>query len=182
MRSSAKAPARLLIDQLAAPVAVLTVRHQGRTHGTTVSTLTRVSHRPLLVGTALRAGSVLSRLASAEGRFAVNVLGASQSSIARWFASSARPDGVEQFAAVDWHPDPYTAAPLLDGALAHYACRLSASYVVGDHEVLLGQVVRVDSGAGDPLLSYGGGLVAGALHPQTGPGGIPQPHIEEEAG
>jgi flavin reductase (DIM6/NTAB) family NADH-FMN oxidoreductase RutF len=180
MRSAAKAPTRPVLDQLAAPVAVLTVRHQGRSHGTTVSTLTRVSHRPLLVGAALRAGSVFSGLASAEGRFAVSVLGGDQGAVARWFASSARPHDAEQFAAVDWHPDPYTDAPLLDGALAHYACRLFDSHVVGDHEVLLGQVVRVDGGDGDPLLSYAGGLFAGALHLAAGQGRVPD--AKEEAG
>ncbi|GLX17144.1 MULTISPECIES: flavin reductase family protein [Streptomyces] len=178
MSAAAQAPARLLIDQLASPVAVLTVRHQGRTHGTTVSTLTRVSSRPLLVGAALRAGSVLCRLASAEGRFAVNVLGGDQGALARWFASSARPDGAEQFAAVDWRPDPYTDAPLLRGALAHYACRLSGCFVVGDHEVLLGQVVRVTGGQGDPLMSYAGGLRTAALHPAPGQELVPDPTEE----
>jgi flavin reductase (DIM6/NTAB) family NADH-FMN oxidoreductase RutF len=55
------------------------------------------------------------------------MLGSGQADLARWFASAGRPQGSVQFAAVDCHPDPYTRAPLLDGALAHFACRLSGS-------------------------------------------------------
>ncbi|MFI6347306.1 flavin reductase family protein [Streptomyces sp. NPDC050560] len=166
MKSLTRTPhPRLLAQHLAAPVAVLTAHHDGHEHGTTVSTLTRVSHRPLLIAAALRAGSVLAGLAAAEGRFAVNVLGGGQADLARWFASSNRPYGSLQFATVDWRPDPYTGAPLLDGALAHFACRLSGTCVVGDHEVVLGHVVRVDRGGGAPLLSYAGELCAGDLRP-----------------
>ncbi len=163
---------RAALRRLAAPVAVLTVCHNGRPHGTTVSTLTRVSRNPALIGASLRAESVLTRLAVAEGRFSVNVLSGGQDSLARWFADSARPDGAAQFAGLAWHPDPYAGAPLLEGALAHYACRVSGTFVVGDNEVLLGQVVRaVHSGEGDPLLSYEGDLCTGTLRPvQADPG------------
>ncbi|MEY9988222.1 flavin reductase (DIM6/NTAB) family NADH-FMN oxidoreductase RutF [Streptomyces sp. V4I8] len=157
----------LLAQYLAAPVAVLTVHHDGHSHGTTVSSLARVSHRPLLVAAALRAGSVLASLAAAEGRFAVNVLGSTQVSLARWFASAARLRGTGQFAALDCHRDPYTGAPLFEGALAHFACRLSGSHVVGDHEVLVGRVVHADTGGGTPLLSYAGELCAGELRPSA---------------
>lgn len=161
--------ARRRLDRLAAPVAVLTVHHDGSPHGTTVGTLTRVSHRPLMVAAALKEGSQLVRAATAEGRFAVNVLAGEQDAVARRFACPDRPRGAEQFAALGWRPDPYSGAPLLDGALAHYACRLAGLHVLGDHEVLLGRVVRVSRGeGGGPLLSYRGGLYAAALRRTAG--------------
>ncbi|MFJ8781197.1 flavin reductase family protein [Streptomyces sp. NPDC102476] len=186
MKSLTRAPHPLLLAQhLAAPVAVLTVHHDGREHGTTVSTVTRVSHRPLLIAAALRPGSVLAGLAASEGRFTVNMLGSGQADLARWFASAGRPQGSVQFAAVDCHPDPYTRAPLLDGALAHFACRLSGSCVVGDHEVVLGHVVRVDRGEGEPLLSYAGELCAGDLRPaasdRPGETPTPSPDVKEQS-
>ncbi|ABW15108.1 flavin reductase domain protein FMN-binding [Parafrankia sp. EAN1pec] len=168
---AARSSRRAALRHLAAPVAVLTVCHEGSSHGTTVSALVRVSQSPLLLGACLRAGSELAGLAVADGRFVVNVLGGAQTALARRFADRSRPAGVAQFAGTGWHPDSYSAAPLLDGALAHYVCRVSGCFVIGDHEVLLGQVVRATSSDGQPLLSYAGGLFSGVLPPlqSTGP-------------
>jgi flavin reductase len=156
------------LHRLVSPVTVLTVAHRSRTYGTTVSTVSQVSHRPLLLGAGLHAGAVFAALAQAEGRFSVSVLDGRQGTIARRFGDDpGSHDGLTQFAGVAWHPDPYSAAPLIDGALAHYACRLSACFAVGDHEVLLGRVVRVDGGAGEPLFRYAGDLATGPLRPVT---------------
>ncbi|MFJ9506541.1 flavin reductase family protein [Streptomyces anulatus] len=156
---------REALRRLAAPVAVLTVCHRASPHGTTVSSVSRVSRTPLLMGACLRAGSSFASLAAEEGRFSINVLDSEQGPLARWFADSTRPDGIEQFAGLAWRPDEFTKAPRLEGALAHYSCRVSGRFVVGDHEVLLGQVVRADHGDGEPLLSYAGGLFAAGLRP-----------------
>jgi flavin reductase (DIM6/NTAB) family NADH-FMN oxidoreductase RutF len=162
------APLRSALRRLTGPVAVLTVNHAGRLHGTTVSTAATVSHRPLLLAASLRSGSVLARLAVAEGRFSVNVLCGRQAHTARWFADGDRPDGEAQFADVPWRRDPYTSAPLLEGALGHYSCRVAGEAVVGDHEVLIGRVVRAAAGEGEPLLSFAGGLFAPALEAPYG--------------
>nr|WSW64749.1 flavin reductase family protein [Streptomyces sp. NBC_00995]WSW71204.1 flavin reductase family protein [Streptomyces sp. NBC_00995] len=146
------------VRRLAGPVSILTVRHESRVHGTTASTTTLVSTRPLILATSLRAGSVLGELAIEAGWFSVNVLGGGQAELARWFADSRRPPDVGQFAGLAWRPDPLTAAPLLEGTLAHYSCRGAGRFVVGDHEVLLGRVVECDTGSGDPLLSFAGDL------------------------
>ncbi|WP_053084702.1 flavin reductase family protein [Streptomyces viridochromogenes] len=157
-----KAAAASAVGLLAAPVTVLTVCHDGRVHGTTVSALTTVSRTPLLLTASLREGSDLAQLALAEGRFAVNVLSGGQRAVARRFADRDRPAGAAQFEGFAWRTDRYSGAPLLDGALAHYACRVRGSFLVGDHEVLLGLVVRADAGlSGLPLLSYDGELLAG---------------------
>ncbi|WP_051966114.1 flavin reductase family protein [Kitasatospora mediocidica] len=161
---------RRALKQLASPVSILTVRHGDRLHGTTVSTVTTVSQSPLILGACLKGGSILAELAVAEGRFAVNVLGGEQGQTARWFADSSRPDGIEQFDGIGWRAADYAAAPLLDGALAHYDCRVVACYRVGDHEVLLGAVVHATAVDGAPLLSFAGGLFAGPLPPAAAAG------------
>ncbi|MEU9670769.1 flavin reductase family protein [Streptomyces bobili] len=150
------------VERLAAPVTVLTVCHDGRVHGTTVSALTTVSRTPLLLTASLREGSEFAQLSLAEGRFTVNVLNGGQQAVARRFADRDRAAGAAQFEGFTWHPDHYSGAPLLEGALAYYACRVHGSFLVGDHEVLLGLVVRADAGlSGLPLLSYDGELCAG---------------------
>ncbi|SNX58036.1 flavin reductase (DIM6/NTAB) family NADH-FMN oxidoreductase RutF [Streptomyces sp. TLI_55] len=153
------------LRRLAAPVSVLTAVHEGHQHGTTVSTVTRVSRRPQVLGVCLRPDSVLAKLATAEGRFAVNMLSAAQGPLARHFAESSRPDGAAQFQDIDWNPAAYSGAPLFAGALAHYDCRVVGRFTVGDHEVLLGAVVHAYSLDGDPLVSQDGELYAGTLIP-----------------
>ncbi|MCH0540957.1 flavin reductase [Streptomyces sp. MUM 203J] len=160
---------RRALYHLASPVSVLTVAHAGVLHGTTASTVTLVSRVPLLIGVVLREGSSFARLATAEGRFAVNVLRAEQAGLARWFADGSRPDGGAQFADVAWTADSYAHAPLLAGALAHYTCRFHGVRRTGDGEVLLGYVVRATADEGAPLLSYAGGLFAATLTPVPAP-------------
>lgn len=148
---------------LASPVSVLTVTTEEGMHGTTASTVTLVSRHPLLVGVVLRTGSSFGGFAAREGRYAINVLGAEQADVARWFADSGRPEGSEQFDGLRWQPDSYANAPLLAGVLAHYSCRFHSKVAVGDGELLLGYVVRTRTADGSPLLSYAGGLYAGHL-------------------
>jgi flavin reductase (DIM6/NTAB) family NADH-FMN oxidoreductase RutF len=151
--------------RLATPVSVITADHEGRRHGTTVSTVTRISRRPQVLGVCLKPDSVLAKLATAEGRFAVNVLSGEQAGLARHFAESSRPDGAAQFRGIDWRPATYSGAPLFHGALAHYDCRVVGRFQVGDHEVLLGAVVHADLADGDPLISSSGEIYAGKLIP-----------------
>lgn len=172
---------REAMRQLACPVSVLTVRHGERMHGSTISTVTSISNSPLILGAALKAGSVMAELAVAAGRFTVNVLAAGQDSTALWFANGSRPDGARQFDGLGWRPARYAAAPLLDGALAHYDCRVTGCYRVGDHEVLLGTVVYADTVDGAPLLSYAGGLFAGPLPVPAAGSGISRTRKENAA-
>ncbi|MEU2425318.1 flavin reductase family protein [Streptomyces sp. NPDC007851] len=157
--------------RMATPVSVLTAVHEGYQHGTTVSTVTRISHRPQVLGVCLKPDSVLAKLATSEGRFAVNVLSGEQGRLARHFAGSSRPDGAAQFLGIDWSPATYSRAPLFHGALAHYDCRVVGRYQVGDHEVLLGAVVHTDTAEGDPLISCSDELFAGTLIPVAEYGG-----------
>ncbi|MFF0014504.1 flavin reductase family protein [Streptomyces sp. NPDC005374] len=153
------------LRRLAGPVSVLTAVHNGRRHGTTVSTVTRISRRPQVLGVCLKPGSVLAGLAGTEGRFAVNVLSGEQGRLARYFAEHSRPRSAAQFDGIDWHPAAYSGAPLFHHALAHYDCRVVGRFQVGDHTVLLGAVVHADTTEGDPLISYSGEMFAGTLMP-----------------
>ncbi|WP_320783245.1 flavin reductase family protein [Streptomyces sp. CRN 30] len=161
---------RRALYHLAAPVAVLTVRHGEVLHGTTVSTVSTVSREPLLLGACLGQGSRFAELAVAAGRYAVNVLSGDQAGLARYFADGSRPDGAAQFTGLAWESGPYAHAPLLDGALAHYTCRLFTAAPLGGQEVLVGHVTHAAVGAGEPLLSHAGGLFSGPLTPVRDPG------------
>ncbi|MFF3305019.1 flavin reductase family protein [Streptomyces sp. NPDC002908] len=144
--------------RLTTGVTVLTACHDGRVHGATVSAAGVVSRSPLTIGAGLRQSSELLELALASGLFAVNVLSGRQAQVADWFASPRRPRGRAQFDVLEWDPDPATGLPLLRHTLARLVCRVTGQVAVGDHELLLAEVVDGASGAGSPLLSFDGDL------------------------
>lgn len=155
------------VGRLTTGVTVLTVAHRGRVHAATVSSTSVVSWSPLLLGAGLRRGSLTCQLACDSGRFAVNVLAARQALVADWFANPARPAGAGQFEPVDWEPDPHTGIPLLRGVLAVLVCRVVDRLPVGDHDLVMGEVVTATAGDGSPLVSHGGALHGAEFHDVT---------------
>ncbi|MBP2706825.1 flavin reductase [Microbispora sp. RL4-1S] len=149
---------RAALRRIASGVGVLSVRTGVTMHGTTVSSLTAVSRDPLLVGLCLVHDSVGLGLLKRRRDFAINILNTAQAATARWFADPSRPRGPEQFDRVEWKPDLFSGAPLIDGALAWLSCRLVATVDAGDHELLLAEVVDGAAREGEPLLNFGGRL------------------------
>ncbi|MFC1415760.1 flavin reductase family protein [Streptacidiphilus cavernicola] len=154
------APADLLRRTLrrhAAGVTVLTVPGPA---GFTATSFSSVSLEPALVS------FYLSRTASTAGAvldadvFAAHVLGEDQRAIAERFARS----GVDRFAGTGWSPGPQ-GVPLLDGVPAWLTARPVLRQRVGDHLLVVGEVLAAggDGGAGRPLLHHGGAF--GAFRP-----------------
>jgi flavin reductase (DIM6/NTAB) family NADH-FMN oxidoreductase RutF len=157
------AQARRAARKMASAVTVLTVAHGEAAHGTTVSAVVTVSRNPLLVGACLHHGSFFTGLARDQGRFMVNVLSGRQGVIADWFADPLRPVGYAQFSPLDWTTDELTGAPVLEHCLASFACLLMGCYPIGDHDLILGEVVAGTAGMGSPLLALDGQLWAGDI-------------------
>jgi flavin reductase len=113
-------------------------------HGMTANSFTSVSLDPPLVLISVGRGAVMHDILDESGHFAVSVLGAHQEPVARHFADRRRPLGIAQFDAVDWLPGPFTGAPLIDGAIAHFECDLWRSYDGGDHTIFIGKLLSLD--------------------------------------
>ncbi|MBV9447987.1 MAG: flavin reductase [Streptosporangiaceae bacterium] len=154
---------RQAVRRLATGVAVVTVWHGDVVHGTTVSSVAAVSREPLLIGVSLREGSDLMEVIMQARCFAVNVLSTRQSALAGWFADPGRPRGVAQFDHLEWEPDAFSGAPWIGGSLASLGCYLTTAVPVGDHKLLLGEVVTARTGEGAPLLHFTGRLHDGML-------------------
>ena len=87
------------------------------------------------------------------GSFCVNVLTSAQESVCR--ALSAR--GEDKFAGVEWTPGT-TGSPVIAGALAWIECTLRDVIEVGDHYIVLGDVVDLRMGTPAlPLVFFRGG-------------------------
>lgn len=141
-------------------VTIMTVAlPDGQRVGVTASSFNTVSLDPPLIlwSLSLRAPSLAAFRAA--DHFAVNVLADGQDALARQFARPA----ADKFAGIASHPG-LTGAPLIEGALAHIECRVSARHAGGDHEIILGEVVGLSHGEGEPLVFRGGRFCRIAPH------------------
>ncbi len=100
----------------------------------TVSTLQPVSYEPPWVSLALERDSKKGRDIVAAGRFRARILRADEEALTR--ASEASPSG----------------------GLADFDCRIRAVHPVGDHDLVLAEVLEVSVSGGVPLLYWRRGL------------------------
>jgi flavin reductase (DIM6/NTAB) family NADH-FMN oxidoreductase RutF len=135
---------------------VVTVCHDGRLVGTTVSAFSSVSMDPPLVMVCLKRDSrTLAALGQAR-TFCVNILASDQGDLAHRFARS----GADDRFALTAVKAGVCGAPLLSGAVAAVECELHAAHDGGDHEILVGRVLRVVvDEAKAPLVYVRGGFL-----------------------
>jgi flavin reductase (DIM6/NTAB) family NADH-FMN oxidoreductase RutF len=141
---------REVMAGVATPVSVVTSMADGLPHGTTVSAFASLSMDPPMVLVSLDRGSDLLALVRETGRFGVNVLGSTQSTLALAFA---RKGGPGKFNGVLWEVD--DDLPRLPGAPGWLACDVATLVEGGDHVVALGTVVAADTRDGRPLTYHG---------------------------
>ena len=83
--------------------------------------------------------------------FAVNFLSLAQEELSTRFATK----GIEKFEGLSYRVGELGVA-LLDGALAHFECTVAHAHEGGDHTIYVGEVQRLVTMEGDPLLFYQG--------------------------
>ncbi len=135
-----------------AGVTVVTSTHQGFTHGMTVSSFTSISLVPPMILISLERGSRTHALVSASGFFAVTILGSDQTHLSERFAGRQdhdddRLEGLELDTLI-------SGAPLIQGGLAWFDCRVTAVQEAGTSTVFLAEVMAARSPDGDDPLVY----------------------------
>jgi flavin reductase (DIM6/NTAB) family NADH-FMN oxidoreductase RutF len=120
---------------------------EGRPYGITCNSFASVSLNPPLVLWSLGMFSQGLPIFQNASHFAVNVLDASQQTLAMQFAKSSG----DKFAGVSWIPG-LGNAPVLSGVVANFQCRAVNRYYGGDHVIFLGAVEAYAYGRNDPLL------------------------------
>jgi flavin reductase (DIM6/NTAB) family NADH-FMN oxidoreductase RutF len=147
---------RSTVGAFATGVTVITTHGEGATYGMTANSFSSVSLDPPLVLVCVNSGTTGAETIERNGVFAVNVLGAHQEAISRFFSSRDRPIGRASFNDVP-HFDLVTGSPILKGAAAYMDCWVAAQHVAGDHEIFIGEVVALGADADvQPLLFHGG--------------------------
>lgn len=130
--------------QLAAGVAVVTVRDGRDDLGVTVTSLTSVSAHPPLVLIGLTATSYLAEVLLRQDRWAASLLAEGQQAIGSRFAAAGRPGARLLLSGLAHHRGAYSDALIVDGGVA--AIEVETSHVVpaGDHMLFIGEVRAVD--------------------------------------
>jgi flavin reductase (DIM6/NTAB) family NADH-FMN oxidoreductase RutF len=105
---------------------------------------------PPMVVVSLDRGSDLLTVIGQSRRFGVNVLGATQSTLALAFA---RKGGPGKFSGVRWTVD--DDLPRIPNAPGWIACQLADLVDGGDHVLALGSVVAAETVDGEPLTYHG---------------------------
>jgi flavin reductase (DIM6/NTAB) family NADH-FMN oxidoreductase RutF len=120
--------------------------------GFTATSFTSASLEPALVSFYLSSTASTAAAVRAADVFAVHLLGAEQTDLARAFARS----GVDRFAGIDWTPGE-GGVPLLPGADAWLTARTVQLHDVGDHFLIVGRLLTAGGPASAaPLVHHDG--------------------------
>ncbi|WP_380056111.1 flavin reductase family protein [Falsihalocynthiibacter sp. SS001] len=149
-------PFRDALSQFGTGITVVTVNTPNGPMGITANSFASVSLDPPLV---LWSPSNASRRAAffieAE-HYAIHILGKDQAHISHAFAKVPH-----SFGALSYKESEH-GVPLIDGCLATFECRHHAAHEGGDHTIIVGEVERVTTGEGEPLLFHAGSF--GTFH------------------
>jgi flavin reductase (DIM6/NTAB) family NADH-FMN oxidoreductase RutF len=123
--------------------------------GLTINSFTSVSLTPPLVLICIDLNSTAIRHFRYAKSFAISVLAENQQALSVRFARK----GHHELSGIECSPGT-TGAPILDGALAVLDCRVTRRLTVGDHIVLIGEVVAASRRKGRPLIFFESGYHA----------------------
>jgi 3-hydroxy-9,10-secoandrosta-1,3,5(10)-triene-9,17-dione monooxygenase reductase component len=143
---------RQCLGKFATGVTVVTCSDEtGKPYGITANSFSSVSLEPrLILWNIAKVSNSLQTFLDAE-HFAVNVLAADQQALSVHFAQSDHTlfDSVRiERSAQD--------VPLIPGALACFECRTRQIHDCGDHHIIIGEVLKFQATAAEPLVFFGG--------------------------
>jgi flavin reductase (DIM6/NTAB) family NADH-FMN oxidoreductase RutF len=143
---------RLALSHFASGVTVVTTAHDGQLYGMTVASFASLSLHPPLVLVCIERSVKTHDAIAAAGKYGVSILSSTQADISARFASRSddKFNGVEL---IEGDLD----VPLIKGALTAIECRLYDRLPGGDHTIYVGEVMKIHTTEGDPLLYFRSG-------------------------
>jgi flavin reductase (DIM6/NTAB) family NADH-FMN oxidoreductase RutF len=141
---------RAAMGRTAAGVVIITTHGRAGRGGVTVSSFCSVSLDPPSALACIHKDSSTLRLILENGVFAANVLAEDQTELAAAFASPTT-SHEERFALGSWRDDG-ACGPTLEGAVAHFDCRVAATFDYGSHTIVIGEAVDAISHDARPLI------------------------------
>jgi flavin reductase (DIM6/NTAB) family NADH-FMN oxidoreductase RutF len=154
---------RASLGRFATGVTIITARGtDGRPIGLTCNSFGSLSLSPPLVQWCIGNSSRNYAAINSAKYFAVHVLDSTQQDLCRRFANLE----LDRFANLEL-AEGLHSLPLLNKYHARFECERHSLYRVGDHTIVVGQVLRLDEQDGDPLLFYRGTLTTVTLPSQS---------------
>jgi 4-nitrophenol 2-monooxygenase / 4-nitrocatechol 4-monooxygenase, reductase component len=143
---------RLALSHFASGVTVVTTSRDGKLFGMTVASFASLSLHPPLVLVCIERSVKTHDAIAAAGKFGVSILSSAQADISTKFASrnDDKFGGIELVAGE-------TDVPLIAGALTAIECRLYDQLPGGDHSIFIGEVLKIHTTEGEPLLYFRSG-------------------------
>ena len=140
------------LGRFATGVCVITAAPEGfEPTGVTINSFTSVSVEPPLILWCLKLESEVYTIFEGADRFAVNVLSDNQWELAEIYANKTR-----HRLAAGCYVTEDSGVPVLKDSIAVFQCMVKSRYEEGDHIVIIGKVMDVTSGPGEPLVFYNG--------------------------
>ncbi|TDD12353.1 flavin reductase family protein [Nonomuraea diastatica] len=130
--------------QLAAGVAVVTVRDGRDDLGATISALMSVSLEPPLVLVSLGSSGYLNEVLLRQDRWAASLLSSGQAAIASRFATAGRPSARLLVAGTPHHRGPHTQALVVEGGVAALEAETTKVVPAGDHTLYIAGVLAIN--------------------------------------
>ncbi len=141
---------RNALGHFATGITVVTTVHEGVTYGMTANAFVSVSLDPPLVLIAADNRTRFHEKVSRSGRYGVSVLSEEQGKFSDHFAGRERQEDAKiPFVRQD-------GMPLIEGAVAHFVCRVIDPHPAGDHTLHIARVEYLNYQGGAPLLFYTG--------------------------
>ena len=143
---------RAAMSRLPTAVTVVTASGPDGPAGLTANAVVSLSLEPPLMLACLDRGSRTLRAVESAGRFGISVLGSGDEEVASAFATKAPLP--EKWEGIAWTER--QGIPALDDAVVWVACELQNVLAGGDHVIVTGNVLAVESSPGAPLVFHGG--------------------------
>ncbi|WP_018391411.1 flavin reductase [Ancylobacter sp. FA202] len=144
---------REAMSRLVAAVHVITTSGPDGRAGFTATAVASVSDSPPTLLVCLNRRIRSAPAFRQSGRFAVNMLGAEQQSVAESFGGRGGLEGEKRFGVGHWH-EGALGLPCLNGAIAVFQCRMVEIRTIATHDVLVGRVEAVTLGPDKAKLAY----------------------------
>jgi 3-hydroxy-9,10-secoandrosta-1,3,5(10)-triene-9,17-dione monooxygenase reductase component len=157
--AAALSPERLreALGAFATGVTIVTARGaDGQPVGMTVNSFTSVSLDPPLVLWCVQRGVPPAEAFTEASHYAVHVLSADQRALSDRFADPSTLAMRFEGLALEEGPG---GLPLIPGCPTRLSCALVQRHAAGDHDILVGRVLRVEHAAAQPLAFHAGRYV-----------------------
>lgn len=141
---------RRAFGMFATGVLIVTTRAGDRVHGMTANSFTSVSLDPPLVLICIDHRASIKEALNDHGHYGLSVLAQDQQHLSRHFSSRGNEP-------LDVDFEDLAGLPVVEGALAQFACRITQASDAGDHLIYIAEVTGYRHGPGEPLLYFGGG-------------------------